>query len=671
MPCWYYEKEDLVDTPSRRDSIDAATEARYRKEGARFIIDAGTSQGLRYDTMATGVVYFHRFYMFHSFKDFPRFVTGAACLFLAGKVEETPKKCKDIIRVAKLMVPEPHFSTFGDDPKEEIMTYERILLQTIKFDLQVDHPYSYLLKYAKTLKGDKAKIQQLVQMAWTFVNDSLCTTLCLQWEPHIVGVAFLYLAGRLSKSDLLEWSGKNTKVKWWEQLADDVSLDIMEDICHLLLDLYSTGKEPKPSVLTPTKAAVKRPRPKTPPVAGAESSKSSDDSHGSQQSASKPEKPRDGHSYTQSRPPPPPLPSSSSSGASTSGHSQAKGTDQVDKSSSAKAHPPPPRKIMKESAPAVSQPKAHAAPPPAPALVTQSVPPSSQSYQGPVSYTETAPTSSYSVPPPPPVSQGYPSTGYHQSAPSGAAVSTPQPVYSQAQYQSVWNYGNQTQPPSNPVPNYGQAGYNVNQPPPGYIPNVPPQTGVNTAVPPPPLQQQQQQQQQQPPPQIPPPGPAPQQPYSQPYNQYPPPVQCPPPSSMPPPPINVPPPQVNIPPPPHNMSVPPPNMNKPPPLISKPLPLMGQPPPVQMPPNQPPPQPFPNFPPPSATNQAFNQPPPNFDMMRMPAPTGILPGPQSEAGFASNVPMGLATVRITGRDSSWSAQRRGSHGGGQSSWPEK
>ena len=51
------------------------------------------------------------------------------------------------------------------------MTYERILLQTIKFDLQVDHPYSYLLKYAKTLKGDKAKIQQLVQMAWTFVND--------------------------------------------------------------------------------------------------------------------------------------------------------------------------------------------------------------------------------------------------------------------------------------------------------------------------------------------------------------------------------------------------------------------------------------------------------------------------------------------------------------------
>lgn len=33
------------------------------------------------------------------------------------------------------------------------MVLERILLQTIKFDLQVEHPYQFLLKYAKQLKG--------------------------------------------------------------------------------------------------------------------------------------------------------------------------------------------------------------------------------------------------------------------------------------------------------------------------------------------------------------------------------------------------------------------------------------------------------------------------------------------------------------------------------------
>lgn len=79
--------------------------------------------------------------MFHSFKQFPRYVgssldvffnlflldtcsqliclkvTGACCLFLAGKVEETPKKCKDIIKTARSLLNDVQFAQFGDDPK--------------------------------------------------------------------------------------------------------------------------------------------------------------------------------------------------------------------------------------------------------------------------------------------------------------------------------------------------------------------------------------------------------------------------------------------------------------------------------------------------------------------------------------------------------------------------
>ncbi|XP_071962588.1 uncharacterized protein [Antedon mediterranea] len=267
MPYWLYDKDELVNTPSTKDSIDPNTEARYRREGARFIIEVGTELGLRFDTMASGVVYYHRFYMIHSFKEFPRFVTGSACLFLAGKVEETPKKCKDIIRVARTQIPEAHWAFFGDDPREEIMTYERILLQSLKFDLQIDHPYSYLLKHAKTFKGEKDKIQKLVQMAWTFVNDSLCTTLCLEWEPEIISIAFLYLAGRLSKSDLLDWTCKNSRIKWWENLNEEVTIDMLEEICHRLLDLYASGQQEKKGIPQPTPTKVsKRQRSKTPPV---------------------------------------------------------------------------------------------------------------------------------------------------------------------------------------------------------------------------------------------------------------------------------------------------------------------------------------------------------------------------------------------------------------------
>jgi hypothetical protein len=68
------------------------------------------------------------------------------------------------------------------------MTIERVLLQTVKFDLQVEHPYKCLLQYAKIFKIDRELKRNIVQMAWTFLNDSLSTTLCLQWEPEVRAV---------------------------------------------------------------------------------------------------------------------------------------------------------------------------------------------------------------------------------------------------------------------------------------------------------------------------------------------------------------------------------------------------------------------------------------------------------------------------------------------------
>jgi len=46
MPCWFFEKRDLQNTPSFRDGINADTESRYRRDGARFIISAGDKMGL-------------------------------------------------------------------------------------------------------------------------------------------------------------------------------------------------------------------------------------------------------------------------------------------------------------------------------------------------------------------------------------------------------------------------------------------------------------------------------------------------------------------------------------------------------------------------------------------------------------------------------------------------
>jgi len=283
MPQWYYEKKELKNTPSYLAGLDYETETRYRREGARFIQEVGKTLGLRHDTMATAAVYFHRFYMFHSFQEFPRYVSATCTLFLAGKAEETPKKCRDLIKTVRTLTNDNQFSTFGADPREEVMTLERVLLQTIKFDLQVDHPYSSLLKYAKCLKGDKPKLQKMVQMSWTFVNDSLCTTLCLQWEPEVIAIALMYLAAKLSKFEVKDWKNRLPDHKyWWDQYVKDLETEVLEDICHQVLDLYSQPtteaklappspppgeRPPKPlsAPHTPTPPQTSHPTPPQPP----------------------------------------------------------------------------------------------------------------------------------------------------------------------------------------------------------------------------------------------------------------------------------------------------------------------------------------------------------------------------------------------------------------------
>uniref|UniRef100_A0A674B768 Cyclin K n=1 Tax=Salmo trutta TaxID=8032 RepID=A0A674B768_SALTR len=84
---------------------------------------------------------------------------------------------------------------------------------------------------------DKNKVQKLVQMAWTF------------WEPEIIAVAVMYLG----------WTSKQFSRRWLEQFVQDVPVELLEDICHQILDLYSQGKQQMPQT-----SSEKTPPPPTP-----------------------------------------------------------------------------------------------------------------------------------------------------------------------------------------------------------------------------------------------------------------------------------------------------------------------------------------------------------------------------------------------------------------------
>lgn len=89
----------------------------------------------------TGIVYMHRFYAFHSFTMFHRNGIAAAAFFLAAKVEEQPRKLDHVIKILNICL-EKNDASRENMPEltQELVFHENILLQTLGFDVAIDHP---------------------------------------------------------------------------------------------------------------------------------------------------------------------------------------------------------------------------------------------------------------------------------------------------------------------------------------------------------------------------------------------------------------------------------------------------------------------------------------------------------------------------------------------------
>lgn len=69
---------------------------------------------------------------------------------------------------------------------------------------------------------------------------SLCTTLCLQWEPEIIAASLMYLGTKLNKFEITDWSGKvaGTKQHWYESIVPDLTIELMEGNYLLYISLF-------------------------------------------------------------------------------------------------------------------------------------------------------------------------------------------------------------------------------------------------------------------------------------------------------------------------------------------------------------------------------------------------------------------------------------------------
>jgi len=154
-----------------------------------FLKDAGMKLKVPQLTIATAAVFCHRYFAMEAppqspIVDFDPVEIATACLFLAGKVEETPKPLNDLAHTLHTLQQRKLSASTGksvtqqdsqDRLRERILRAERSLLHRLGFDFNVEHPYKHLLSVIKSMSHvgliEDDCTRDLAQVSWNFAND--------------------------------------------------------------------------------------------------------------------------------------------------------------------------------------------------------------------------------------------------------------------------------------------------------------------------------------------------------------------------------------------------------------------------------------------------------------------------------------------------------------------
>jgi hypothetical protein len=273
---------DISRLPSLKDGMAVKEESDMRRKTCRFIEEAGRIPLLELLSVAvaTAMVFFHRFYAKYSFSEHDRFEVAVACLVLAAKTEGIRQELNTVIdecyklkvsdmQAGRISEPEgsavPSSATTSSnlDPKgeeflklkERILLLEDAILHLIGFEISIDHPHKFileqikkmvvkrrLLEYIKPVDGQptaqvyEKMLNEMVKYAMNFAYDSLHTSMCLQFKPHKIATACVYLAGHFAKVRPIN---KQT----WLDVLDPFAIESLASISVQVVELTSTGRK--------------------------------------------------------------------------------------------------------------------------------------------------------------------------------------------------------------------------------------------------------------------------------------------------------------------------------------------------------------------------------------------------------------------------------------------
>ncbi|KAF7239315.1 Cyclin-L1 [Varanus komodoensis] len=277
-------------TPSMGSGLDAETEAQLRVTGCELIQAAGILLRLPQVAMATGQVLFQRFFYTKSFVKHSMEHVSMACVHLASKIEEAPRRIRDVINVfhrlrflrekkkpVPLILDQDYVNL-----KNQIIKAERRVLKELGFCVHVKHPhkgtrwaflvlmdnfmvqsratwlawatllylsrnlgpqldrlynaithiFQIIVMYLQVLECERS--QHLVQTSWNYMNDSLRTDVFVRFHPESIACACIYLAARTLQIPL------PNRPHWF--LLFGATEEEIQEICMKILQLYTRKK---------------------------------------------------------------------------------------------------------------------------------------------------------------------------------------------------------------------------------------------------------------------------------------------------------------------------------------------------------------------------------------------------------------------------------------------
>lgn len=167
-------------------------------------------------------------------------VVAMACVCLSCKIEEDPRRPRDVINVfshiKQVRLGKPIKPVILDADyvrlKNNVLGIERRVLKELGFCVHIKHPHKLIFMYLQLLGYENDN--KFMQMAWNFINDSLRTDIFVRYQPETIATACIYLSARKLNIALPK------KPSWYSIL--NVEEDDIRDCCYRIICLYQRTK---------------------------------------------------------------------------------------------------------------------------------------------------------------------------------------------------------------------------------------------------------------------------------------------------------------------------------------------------------------------------------------------------------------------------------------------